>query len=269
MIDYFPVTVPYRVGPTMAANEGPAFVPVEDMSHITSKLAELDKYGSDLFDCRRPDLVEKASQVLGLNPISDIVEFAFLFKEDVAIMHKGVLEAICFCYPSSWIPSERIGQSLAEIHAPVADGELLRQMSQRIAEVIATKSMRRHVWTISTTGELSNHPKMAKPEVTDQTTIEDLYFRMETQTTMPVGDGETAVFLVRVDTCPLGEIWQDPARRDLIIQSVDTMSDNVLQYKNLVKIKEVLNKSIAVNPAREEAKRKVFWTRVRLPPPPP
>jgi len=230
----------------MAANQGPAYVPVDDLTAIKSKIRELDCWGTDLHANRRPDLVARSASVLGRGQTDDIVELALNFQEDLAIMHQGRLEAICFCYPSSWIPSERVGWTLAEIHAPVADGELLRQMSQRIAEVIATKSMRRHVWTISTTGALSNHPKMVKPEVTDQTTIEDLYFRMETQTTVPVGDGETAVFLVRVDTCPLGEIWQDPARRDLIIQSVDTMSDNVLQYKNLIKIKEVLNKSIAV-----------------------
>ena len=230
----------------MAANEGPAYVPVDDLTALESKLIELDRWGTDLHANRRPDLVARSASVLGRSQTDDIVELALNFQEDLAIMHQGRLEAICFCYPSSWIPSERIGWTLAEIHQPVADGELLRKMSQRIAEVIATKSMRRHVWTISTTGELSNHPKMVKPEVTDQTTIEDLYFRMETQTTVPVGDSETAVFLVRVDTCPLGEIWQDFARRDLIIQSVDTMSDNVLQYKNLTKIKEVLNKSIAV-----------------------
>lgn len=250
---YFPVTVPYKTTPVMSKNTGTIYETVEDLSHIIEKSHELNRWGTDLYACRRPDLVQKASSVLGLlntndyykkEPISDIVQFALNFKEDVAIMHKGVLEAICFCYPSSWIPSERVGLSLAEIHGPVADGDQLRKMSQRIAEVMATQdSMRRYVWTISTTGALSNHPNLTKPTVTDKTEIKDLYFRMETQTTMPLGDNETSLFFVKVDTCPLSVFWQNAEYKKTIIDSVNSMTDSILEYKNLAQIKELLNKS--------------------------
>ena len=255
MIDHFPVTVPYSTSPTMAANNGPLYLPVDSLDWMTSKLQELDYWGADLYGSRRPDLVARAASVLGLQSrdefgrareITDIVELALNFREDIAIMHRGRLEAICFCYPSLWIPGQRVGWTLEEIHGPVADGDLLRKMSQRITEVLATKSMRRYIWTLSTTGALSNHPKMSKPQVTENTTIRDLYFRMETQTTLPLGDGESSIFFVRVDTCPLQELWQDEHKRQTIVKSVDSMTDNVLQYKELVEIKKVLNKNIAV-----------------------
>lgn len=240
---YFPVTVPYKTTPVMTKNTGTIYEPITDLSHVTSKTYELNKWTTDLYASRRPDLVKKACEVLGLSVTDDIVGFAMNFKEDVAIMHKGVLEAICFCYPSSWIPRERIGLSLAEIHGPVADGEVLRKMSQRIAEVMATQdSMRRYVWTISTTGSLSNHPHKLKLPVMRYSPVDNLYFRMETQTTMPLGDGETSLFFVKVETCPLINFWNDLEKRQIIVDSVNSMSDAVLEYKNLVAVKEILNK---------------------------
>jgi len=241
---YFPVSVPYRTTPVMSKNTGTVYETVENFSHIKDKTFELNRFSTDLYASRRPDLVKQACRLLDVPIITDnIVEFSLNFKEDVAIMHKGVLEAICFCYPSSWVPSERVGLSLTEIHGPVGDGEMLRKMSRRIAETMATQSsMRRYVWTISTTGELSNHPKINKPEVTRHTTIDDLYFRMETQTTMPLGDNETSLFFVNVETCPLSTFWDDIEKRQVIVDSINSMSDNILEYKSLFKIKEILNK---------------------------
>ena len=40
-------------------------------------------------------------------------------------MHKGKLEAISFCFPSGWIPTEVLGKDFAFLHEPVADNDLL------------------------------------------------------------------------------------------------------------------------------------------------
>ena len=243
---YFPVTVPYKTSPVMTKNTGPVYEPVANkIVNINQKSLELNRWGGDLWACRRPDLVKRACSVLGMTETDYIVNLALNFTEDVAIMHQGQLVSICFCYPSSWVPAHRVGKTLAEIHGPVADGEQLRKMSQRIAETMATQaSMRRYVWTISTTGALSNHPSLTKPPVTDSMTIDDLYFRMETQTTLPLGDGETSLFFVRVETCPLHKLWSDDEKRQSIVDSINSMSNNILEYKNLFKIKEILNQNI-------------------------
>ena len=235
----FPVKIPYMTTPSMVRNTESVF---ELTSQATKKLQELDRWHTDLYGSRSDDLVKLAIDKLNIELVdfahsSSIVNFSLNFVEDVAILHKGILEAICFCYPSSWLPSERVGQSLTQIHAPVADGEILREKSQRIAESMATQhSFRRYVWTISTTGELSNHPKMIKPAVTDHTTFADLFFRTETQTTMELGDNETSLFFVKVDTIPLSDLWHDTEKRQAIIDSVNSMTDSVLQYLSLIHI---------------------------------
>jgi hypothetical protein len=76
------------------------------------------------------------------------------------VMNKGKLAAICFCFPSGFIPSERIGMSLSDIHKPVGDGEQLVKASPGIARVMTEQaSFRRHVWTVTNNPHLSNHPR--------------------------------------------------------------------------------------------------------------
>lgn len=231
----------------MARYDGRITEPIETLSYMISKTEELHKWGTDLHRCRRPDLVKLASKKMMVPITTDIVQFAMNFKEDVAIVHNGILESICFCYPSSWVPSERVGNTLTEIHSHVADSEILQKMSARIAETMATQgNFIRYVWTISPSNELSNHPKIFKPNITDKTTIDDLYFRIETQTSTPLGDGITSLFFVKVEVHPLKKYWDDPVQRKNILDSINSMTDNILDYKKLFKIKEILNRVITV-----------------------
>jgi len=241
----FPIRVPYTTAPHMVRNTGAIFRRDPRPRYLRQKKQELEKYDTDLWADmpKSRELIQQATRELGLVQTSNIVNFALQIEEDVAIMHQGHLVAICFCFPSSWIPRERIGMSLTDIHTPVADGDRLRTMSQRIAETMAdpkSGSFLRHVWTVATSGELSQHPSNKSDLVPNS--IDDLWFRLETQTTMPLGDGESSVFFVHVETEPLSNSWSQPDRRALLIDSVNSMTDAVLEYKNLHTIKEIFNK---------------------------
>jgi hypothetical protein len=71
--------------------------------------------------------------------------------------------------------------------------------------------------------------------------IHDLYFRTETQTTVGIG-GDICLFFVKVEMHPLQQVCDDPEKRTLIVDSINSMSEAVLDYKNLRIIKEVINK---------------------------
>ena len=80
---------------------------------------------------------------------------------------------------------------------------------------------------------MSEHPHLEKPQLTS---FENLYFRVETQISTPI-DEKTSLFLIKVDVYSLIDVW------DLkIFDSVNSMSDSVLNYKGLVEIKELFNK---------------------------
>jgi hypothetical protein len=226
----------------MVKHVGSLFDSAIDSFTLEQKLEQLRVRRSDLVANLRPDLVALFCKQLDLPSCQDIEAVALMLKEDIAILHNGSLSNICFCFPSSWIPARQAGKTLAQIHEPVADGKLLQQYSARIADTMAVQGpFRRWVWTISTTGSLSNHPDIKKPSVTELTDVDDLWFRTERQTTFPLGDGASSGFLVLVETRPLREIWQLEDQKKLLLQSLNSMSDSVLEYKKLTQIKNLLN----------------------------
>lgn len=240
-----PIKTPYTTRPVMQKLVGDLYNKKPDIYYLEQKHYEISTLGNDLWAVapRCDHLIEKACIQLGLPITRDIVKFATQFEEDVAIMHQGKLAAICFCFPSSWIPRERIGKSLTEIHQPVADGEPLISASEKLAKTMSDPvlgSFSRWVWTIKSTDRLSNHPIYSDPEPEQ---ITDLYLRTEYQTTLPLGDGTSSLFFVKVKTEPLQNLWNDLEKQQAIIDSINSMSQNILEYKKLFKVKEIVNRS--------------------------
>ena len=245
------VKIPYTTRPYMVRNIGDVFNNNPDNFYRQQKEQQLKLFDSDLYgytdSARSMNLVRRAATYLGKPPTDSIVDFALNFEEDIAILHNGILSSICFCFPSSWIPKTRIGLKLNEIHEPVADGDSLRQVGDKLAKTMADPlmgSFKRYVWTVTTVPSLSNHPNINQHYQEDGIDFNTLYFRTETQTTLALPDGMTSLFFVRVAVCPLKEVWLDHS--SLILDGINSMTDNVLRYKNLNEIKNYLNKNMRV-----------------------
>ena len=95
------------------------------------------------------------------------------------------------------------------------------------------QSIKRWVWTITTSKNLSEYPDFEKPEVS---IFENLYFRVETQTTAPI-DNLTSIFFIKVDVVSLVDVWDIR-----ILESINSMTEEVLNYKSLKHVKELLNR---------------------------
>ncbi len=229
------VKVPYTTGPNMVRNTGPIFISSPNQEIIRQKKIELERHGADLWaqEPRVDQIIKKAAEQCNVYT-DDIIDLALMLEEDVAVMHKGRLAAICFCFPSGFIPNERIGMLLGDIHRHVGDGEQLVKASPGIARVMTEQpSFRRYVWTVTNNPNLSNHPSTRIDTVPQS--MDDLYFRWETQTTARV-DNDTSLFFVKMDVLPLRTVWNSK-----ILDSINSMSDAVLEYKNLHHIKHLLN----------------------------
>lgn len=111
----------------------------------------------------------------------------------------------------------------------------MRASSDKVIQVISREGamFRRFVWTLSSLGGLSQHPAHPRPV---PTSIADLYFRTESQTTVGLGE-DVCLFFVKVDMHPLMNIWSDTTRQETIKASINSMTDDTLTYKNLHHIK--------------------------------
>ncbi|MEN9332054.1 MAG: hypothetical protein RLZZ94_1144 [Bacteroidota bacterium] len=242
----FPVKVPYSTAPDIIKlKDDFSLTPISDAS-IGYKRKELEVFfghladeiiSEELFSC----LITITSKY-NLPSVSTIRDLALNVEEDIAILSLGKVIAICFCSPSGFVPSQIVGKSFFEIHQPIPDSDLLLKMSDKMGALLSDSTKgphRRYVWTITANPSYNQHPSLKDkyaPKV-----IDDLYFRTEVQTTVPLGDHIHALFSVKVSMTPLKEIWNDNEKKNTILASIDSMSDAMLEYKNLKTIKSILN----------------------------
>ena len=237
----FPVKAPYTVSADIVKYSGDAFNRHPNPLYLLQKKHELDTIGHDLTATAEDalPLVQMMGKFCGLNNATDIRSIALACEEDLAILHKGNLVSICFCFPSGFVPAQKLGESFFGLHLPVADGDNLRASSEKVAGIISRDGamFRRHVWTVTSLPGLSQHPAYQRTVAAD---IDDLYFRTEIQTTVGVA-GDICLFFVKVDMHPLALVWDDPSKRELLLESINSMTASTLEYKNLQRIKEILN----------------------------
>ena len=230
------IKVPFSNNPTMQKFDGLLFNQNPNKEYLLDKEAQFKKYGADLHgqtkQFKNMNLNRKVTELLGLNQTDSFVETAMKIEEDIAVMHNGKLVAVCFCFPSGWIPRNELNSDLSKLHAPVADNELLIKSSKKLEQHMNKQTIRRWVWNVTTISNLSNHPNIERPKIID---FDSLYFRLETQVSTPLDD-ESSLFLVKVDVFPLKKVWNEK-----ILESINSMSESVLKYKNLIEIKKFLN----------------------------
>lgn len=236
----FPVRVPYTVSADITKYAGEVFNPSPDPQYLQQKGIELGRFGHALaaVDQEGKGLVKHLSAYTGKHGIDDIRELALQLEEDVAILQDGVLRVICFCFPSGFVPAAKLGMGFFDMHQPVGDGEKLRASSDKVSSLISKEGacFRRFVWTITSLPGLSQHPDLVRPF---PSSVDDLWFRTETQTTIGLADG-VCLFFVKVNMYPLAAVFDDPIRKSAILNSLDSMSDAVLDYKNLWQIRELI-----------------------------
>jgi hypothetical protein len=236
----FPVKVPYAVAADITKYAGQVFNPSPDPQYLQQKGFELGRFGHDVaaFDEEGKRLVNQLATYTGKQYTHDIRELALQLEEDVAILQDGVLRTICFCFPSGFVPAAKLGMGFFDMHLPVGDGKKLRESSDKVTTLISKEGacFRRYVWTITSLPGLSQHPDLVRPI---PSWVDDLWFRTETQTTIGLADG-VCLFFVKVNMYPLAAVFEDPIRKSAILNSLDSMSDAVLDYKNLWQIRELI-----------------------------
>ena len=238
------VQTPYKTTPRFTPIDDVIFKPYTQDA-FEQRLNEYNSLGDEIaFEsdiAKKECLVEKTSRAMQLEdePFHDMIDMGLEIPDDIIIMHKGKVEAAFVAMASSWNPGEVAGMTLEEVHQPVADNEMLLKASEGIwRSMTSGKSFHRHVWGISPLKQLSNHPSYSRPIYND---LNDLYFRVEHERTFTV-DKDTAAFFIDVEVMPLPTVFHlKKEYKDLIKDSINSMTENILEYKNLEQVKRMIN----------------------------
>lgn len=168
------------------------------------------------------------------------VELAF--EEDFAVLDgtTGTLPWLCVCVPSHWAPEDKLGLDFAALHGPVADNAALVAASkQLVALATGGDCWERFVWTISSSPRYDQHPRRHArtpwPEEDDPHAFAtQCWLRSERQVFFPVRQGtRQAVFAIHVVLQPLAEAVRTGEQAQHLHDSLASMSQAVLDYKNL------------------------------------
>lgn len=244
----FEIEVPYTMKPGMRPlKEGEPILHQDEryMEYIEQKKILCSPiFGNNVTE----ELHQKVLNYFGASSISQITE---LHQEDFVVWApnaNGQLSAqiLSVCFPSGWAPEEKVNKTFAEIHMPVANNEMIMKAANGIASMITQKGpFVRSVWTVSNTPELSQHPRYKKPWTNER--LENMYFRTERQVTIPLEDA--AIFFIRVYVMPLLSVDLEKIR-----QSIYSMDNSILTYKNLHYVAEVL----ATTPSTDEYTEELY-----------
>lgn len=187
---------------------------------------------------------------------------ALAFEEDLAVVdgEHGTIAWLNVCVPSHWAPEDKIGLPFAAVHAPVADNAQLLAASAALVKLVTSLTpgepgWERFVWTLTASPHFDQHPRRAPktpwPELQHPATDPERFaraawLRAERQTFLPVTPRVTsqanaeatphtrqAVFTIRVMMEPLVEAVRTPAQARRLHDSLASMSDAVLAYRQL------------------------------------
>jgi hypothetical protein len=171
------------------------------------------------------------------------------FEEDFAILDgpSTTLPWLCVCVPSHWAPEEKLGLPFASVHAPVADAQAVIAAGRHLV-TLATGGdhFERSVWTITPSGRYDQHPvRHARTAWPDTPDPEDFarrcFLRAERQTFLPfpTTPGQ-ALFTIRVMLAPLQQCVRSRDDAQRLHDSLQSMTDAVLAYKNLAPARDRL-----------------------------
>lgn len=238
LMDYSPVRVPFTVGPDLERGTAPLSAGPGTAARHAAKLHELHgPLRNDLIGAAEgaEEGIALLAAHLGATGTS-IDALALECDEDLALLHRGVLQAIAFAFPSGFRPTAKLGLNFAAVHAPVAEGATLRAASPGISAAISRQGavFTRGVWTLTPLGTLSQHPSYPRPNVHS---MDQVFFRTEFQVMHGLGMGWCG-FSVRVNMTPWPSLV--PEEQQLIAASLASMSPASRSYKNLHEIAAIL-----------------------------
>ena len=170
------------------------------------------------------------------------------FAEDFAIIDGKTAHIpwLAVCLPSGWAPEEKIGRHFAQVHAPVADSQLLVAASDHLARLVTgDERWERFVWTLTRHPWLHAHPARKDPgpwpaEATPEQLARSAFFRTERQTFIPLPAVQQAVFTIHVELQPMADALAGATQARQGQDALASMSPAVLAYRGLTDARDRL-----------------------------
>lgn len=134
------------------------------------------------------------------------------------------------CFPSHWLPEEKIGKSFNEIHHPVPMN--LKNSKKLVEAVIYSGIFERFVWSVVYEKKYNNHPRFISKKF-DKNNPE-VHIKIERQVTVPFPEHHFCLFILRQYL-----IEEKDIDKQLLSNSIESMNNEQRKYKGLQDCKDL------------------------------
>jgi len=163
-----------------------------------------------------------------LNEPHTFSSIAMQIQEDIAIMRldddREWLAAAHICFPSGWLPEEKIGRSFSEIHAPVPGMNLA--MSRKMVEtMIHNGPFERFVWSPVFEDRINFHPCTPKKKFDPDNPC--IFVKIERQLSIGFPEHNASLFVIRQ------HLIRDEIDKTALAESILSMTEDQKIYKGI------------------------------------
>ena len=170
--------------------------------------------------------------------IDALVDAALHVADDLCIMQEDargvpVLTAAVLCSPNRWRLREKLGGTMAAIHAPVARYDT--DLDSPVNAVMKRLAPGRPVWRVN--WGLSNHAALFQPDTppaTPEMDPADLWFRVEWQTLRRLPVTGAVLFTIRTHVEKLSDfVLRDRPVVHEFADHIRALEEDVARYKSI------------------------------------
>ncbi len=182
-----------------------------------------------------------------LSPLHRLIDASVQLEPDIVLIRenaagKPITVGGCVCFPSSWSLPEKLGLSVAEVHAVVPGMNVV--LEQRVDKLLHAlkpgEGWVRSNWSSEASAERNQHPQQPTPELVLPLDPERVWLRREHQLLFRLPETRGIVFGIRIEHTPLREVQADPEMARRWARGLQTMPDELLSYKWLLAVRKEL-----------------------------
>jgi dimethylamine monooxygenase subunit A len=241
----------FRPGPpwlsmgTRALRDGPLLVQDELHSDYLAQKRTLFDSAREVVSLSLPEATEAAaeaaelvsSRLSGPNPIGNfhpLERAALQVQEDLVVLIRSEkawrFGAGVVCFPSHWVPNEKLGLPMTEVHEPVPhyDEELAQRVDRFLDQLAPGRNAWRRNWMIHASPQLHvPHPAVVDGAVRPQ----DLWLRSERQVLWALPTTGGILFTIRTQQFPLRALVTRPDVASSLASSLRSASSSLRVYR--------------------------------------
>lgn len=190
---------------------------------------------------RSPELADLLALGSHLEP-----DFVLLNRDE---SERWIVTGGCVCFPSAWRLTDKLGQPLEDVHAPVPElnAALAGPIHQLLWKMKPGRCWLRSNWGVCRQPELNQHPDRNLPRLTPGVTLDEVWLRREHQALVALPESRSILFGIRVEHTPWRDIRQSPEAARRLMRGLQSMSEAMLAYKNLLAVRDELLRLLAAD----------------------